>query len=497
MNRIFYGFVFPLTVIGSSATLVLLLLQALFRRKKLYFSGLSACCLAFCFYAVPIAAVCSLAAKWSAEPFVRVGSAAVVQVGEELSRQIAAKTIRLAVLSPLAKFFLLLPWIWLMGFMLSLFILVIQGHTIKKQLRKHRTPITDQSANQILNDLCAQHKIASKVQLFQSPDIRSPFVCGIRKPQIYLPNSLKQKQAFFFALSHEVLHIKNNHLPIKILCEALVLIHWFNPLIYRLKRCLDEACEIQCDLQLTKEMDGTHRKEYAQILLTMAQAAPSQQVSYLSASGKMLSARLLALRQNLPTQFQKLLSLALAALLLLPCIPAAFYLERAVQHTADNALILKAALTHAEDFLPHAQVGSEKIQAPAELIQLQWMIPEYRYCSRIQETGLSIVAEEGAEILAAADGIVLATTDSTSLIDEAYGHTIVLLHNSDPSISTCYTHCRDLSVQPGDVVKAGDVIGTLGTSGAVSGPMCRFQVYIGGASYNPAQWFTPNCINAN
>ncbi len=492
MNRLFYGFVFPLTVMGSLATLVLLLLQALFRRGSLYFSGLTACCLAFFFYAVPIASLGSLLAEGWKAPSLRVGSAAAVQAGTELSQQIAASTIRLAVLSPAAKLFLFLPWLWLAGFLLSLCAWAFQGRALKTQLKRHRVPLDDSAAGQLLKELCAQQGLSCRIPLFCSPKLCSPFVCGLLRPEIYLPDHLKAEQSLFFALSHEVLHLKNHHLPLKGLCELLVLIHWFNPLAYLLKRQLDEACEIQCDLQLTREMDGPGRREYAQALLMLAQAAPSRQGSYLSASGKMLSARLLALRQRLPTRLQALLSLTLAALLLLPCLPAAACVEQAVRHTADNAYLLKKALTHVEDFLPQTQAGPGGIQQPAELIRLQWVIPEYRYCSRIQETGLCIVAEEGAEVLAAADGIVLATTDSTSLIDEAYGNTVILLHSADPGISTCYTHCQELLVQPGDVIRAGSPIGTLGRSGAVSGPMCRFQVSINGHPYNPLQWFSQN-----
>ena len=107
----------------------------------------------------------------------------------------------------------------------------------------------------------------------------------------------------------------------------------------------------------------------------------------------------------------------------------------------------------------------------------------YRYCSRSQVSGLSIVAEPGTLITAAADGVVLAAGETRD-----QGLTLVLVHGLEPDLSTSYGHCSELLVTPGQWVRAGQPIAQVGQTGLATGPFCRYQVRIEGQLYPPALW---------
>ena len=77
--------------------------------------------------------------------------------------------------------------------------------------------------------------------------------------------------------------------------------------------------------------------------------------------------------------------------------------------------------------------------------------------------GLDFAQKEGTEINAMLDGIV------TLVEDDLYytGGTIIFDHGH--GISTLYMHLKDIFVEKGQMVKQGDVIGTVGSTGRATG----------------------------
>lgn len=84
--------------------------------------------------------------------------------------------------------------------------------------------------------------------------------------------------------------------------------------------------------------------------------------------------------------------------------------------------------------------------------------------------GVDVVAPVGTPVVAAADGIVrlaekdLYYTGGTVLIDHGYG------------LNSVYSHLHGVSAKPGQTVKQGDVVGTLGGSGRATGPHLDWRV---------------------
>jgi len=87
--------------------------------------------------------------------------------------------------------------------------------------------------------------------------------------------------------------------------------------------------------------------------------------------------------------------------------------------------------------------------------------------------GVDIAAEAGTPVVAAADGEVYTTYE-----DESLGYTVVIRHEG--GYTTKYSSLsEDLSVQAGDTVSMGDVIGTVDSTALVEsvlGPHVHFSV---------------------
>lgn len=102
--------------------------------------------------------------------------------------------------------------------------------------------------------------------------------------------------------------------------------------------------------------------------------------------------------------------------------------------------------------------------------------------------GTDYSVPDGSPIYAVADGKV--ATDSVGSGSRSYGHYITLDHGN--GYKTLYAHLDPSSadVHPGDVVKAGQVIGKSGHSGHVTGPHLHFEVLKDGVSVTPDAFLT-------
>ncbi len=96
--------------------------------------------------------------------------------------------------------------------------------------------------------------------------------------------------------------------------------------------------------------------------------------------------------------------------------------------------------------------------------------------------GIDIPAPEGEVILAAADGTV-----SEVDFDPERGNYLVLDHGD--GLTTLYGQCRDFTVEEGDTVRAGEMIGAVGSTGMSTGPHLHFEVRQDDEPQNPVAYF--------
>jgi murein DD-endopeptidase MepM/ murein hydrolase activator NlpD len=96
-------------------------------------------------------------------------------------------------------------------------------------------------------------------------------------------------------------------------------------------------------------------------------------------------------------------------------------------------------------------------------------------------TGLDFPADVGTQILAAAGGMVV-TTEA----HPAYGNLVEIDHGN--GLLTRYAHASKVLVKTGDLVKRGQPVAQVGTSGRSTGPHLHFEVLVEGVPQNPARF---------
>lgn len=93
--------------------------------------------------------------------------------------------------------------------------------------------------------------------------------------------------------------------------------------------------------------------------------------------------------------------------------------------------------------------------------------------------GLDLSASEGSDIYAAADGEVILAQSSSS-----YGNYIIIDHGG--GLKTLYAHCSKLLTEKGDIVKKGQVIAKVGSTGQSTRPHLHFEVILNEQNLNPS-----------
>lgn len=109
-----------------------------------------------------------------------------------------------------------------------------------------------------------------------------------------------------------------------------------------------------------------------------------------------------------------------------------------------------------------------------------WRIDPFTGRSALH-TGLDFQAEPGTPILAASGGVVV-----TQEFHPAYGNMVEIDHGND--LVTRYAHASKVWVKKGDLVRRGQKIAEVGTTGRSTGPHLHFEVMVQGVMQDPQKF---------
>ncbi len=162
----------------------------------------------------------------------------------------------------------LLSYIWFGGMCTYLIIVITSYIVYIINKRKKAILITE---NTVLNGVKKELKIKRNIKIRMSKNFESPMLVGVLFPVIYIPYRELSDENMRMVFLHELTHYKRKDLAFKWLSLFVNAVHWFNPLAYLLCSNISEACEISCDMAVTKNMSDTEQKIYMKTILDLAQ----------------------------------------------------------------------------------------------------------------------------------------------------------------------------------------------------------------------------------
>ena len=151
-----------------------------------------------------------------------------------------------ASVNPLQVVLSVAGWVWVIG----MAAMVIYSLVSYLRLRRQVCAAVRQEGNVYLCD-----------------NVASPFILGIFRPKIYLPSDMPQEQ-IACVLAHERAHLKRKDHWLKPLGFALLMVHWFHPLLWLAYILLCRDIEFACDEKVIADMDAEEKAHYSETLLS-------------------------------------------------------------------------------------------------------------------------------------------------------------------------------------------------------------------------------------
>lgn len=164
----------------------------------------------------------------------------------------------------------MLVLVWILGSIIVGGYLFYDLYQEVKTVRNYRT-VRNYKVQEIA-DQC----FGGKVIVESTSDIDVPQVYGIKKAHGFMPHIELTEQETKNILQHEFCHVKGNDLLIKLFYNLLLIIFWWNPLMYRFRKELDNLLELRCDLRITKDMNEVEKVSYLSAILKIAKKSQQE-----------------------------------------------------------------------------------------------------------------------------------------------------------------------------------------------------------------------------
>ncbi|UPW81461.1 M56 family metallopeptidase [Lysinibacillus sp. Ag94] len=169
------------------------------------------------------------------------------------------------------SFYTILIYIWLTGVIILGFTTIIINrrllHFIKKQ-----PMITDQRIVTIFENCKKSMSVQQKIPLFFAGNILSPTVVGFIRPKVLLSgvhSKVLNEQQLRYIFLHELAHIKRRDVGMNWLMYGLLILNWFNPILWYAYSCMREDQELACDSLALTYINSEEQLAYGHTIISL------------------------------------------------------------------------------------------------------------------------------------------------------------------------------------------------------------------------------------
>lgn len=126
----------------------------------------------------------------------------------------------------------------------------------------------------ILEQCKKKLKIRKNLSIIYSENIKTPTLFGIIKPKLFIPegliNGLSNSEKKYIFL-HELVHLKRRDILLNWIMTSLIVIHWFNPILWFSFIKMKKDCEISCDAITLNYINPEEYKSYGKTLIKLVE----------------------------------------------------------------------------------------------------------------------------------------------------------------------------------------------------------------------------------
>ncbi|MDA2462716.1 M56 family metallopeptidase [Bacillus cereus group sp. MYBK65-1] len=168
-------------------------------------------------------------------------------------------------------FYTIFIYIWLTGVILLSVATFVMNRRLLLYIKKQPV-ITDEKIIQIFEKCKHSMSIQRNIPLFVSGKVSSPTVFGFIRPKLLLSTvhmEILDEQQLRYIFYHELAHIKRRDVGVNWLMHGLLILNWFNPILWYAYSCMREDQELACDALALTCIDSEEQIAYGHTIISL------------------------------------------------------------------------------------------------------------------------------------------------------------------------------------------------------------------------------------
>ncbi|HDR4907857.1 TPA: M56 family metallopeptidase [Bacillus cereus] len=162
-------------------------------------------------------------------------------------------------------------YVWLAGVIILAVITFLTNRRLYSYIKK-QPDIMDEQAITMFNRCKQSMKMKKAVSLRLAGKIASPTVFSFFRPKVLLSKKhmkILNEQQLQYVFYHELAHIKRNDVAVNWIMYSLILLNWFNPILWYAYFCMREDQELACDAYALTFIDKEEQIAYGHTIITL------------------------------------------------------------------------------------------------------------------------------------------------------------------------------------------------------------------------------------
>ncbi|HDR4453675.1 M56 family metallopeptidase [Bacillus sp. FSL K6-1338] len=193
--------------------------------------------------------------------------------------------------------------IWLTGVILLSVATFVMNRRVLLYIKKQPV-ITDEKIVQIFEKCKQSMSVQRNIPLLVSGKVSSPTVLGFIKPKLLLSTvhmKILDEQQLRYIFHHELAHIKRRDVGVNWLMHGLLILNWFNPILWYAYSCMREDQELACDALALTYIDSEEQIAYGHTIISLLEHYSSYyqvpSMANFSKNKRMLKRRILMIKK--------------------------------------------------------------------------------------------------------------------------------------------------------------------------------------------------------
>ncbi len=143
---------------------------------------------------------------------------------------------------------------------------------VVRRIIKSIRPLTDQGILDLLEDCKGQAGVETILGIIVTDRVRNPALFGFVRPRLLLPAGIIETQSpdqLRHIFLHELSHLKRHDILLGWVTSLLLVVHWFNPLVWYAFYRMRQEREFACDASALSVMGIDESQEYGRTIVRL------------------------------------------------------------------------------------------------------------------------------------------------------------------------------------------------------------------------------------